>query len=254
MKTRIFQITLAAIILSGCASTALAAPATLTANPCAALRNAQQTRCYWARGFFWNGSRFVYEYRGQQPRFVDERVYAEVLAEYGITLQNDDKNWTTQELNIVTTAVVKLAARLGGIEGSARLKTLLGNTTVTFMRRSHSKLYPSATAERYDDQIRLHDEAFANRTRAQVYGTVIHELAHIIGDINYTPDGELLKEAFPYLPNGMGLVAPRTTLAGDPEYFAEGVKLWVITDYPTAWKLDAKVQGAWLDEMLEVGR
>lgn len=252
MNTNIILMAITSIILSGCARTALAAPATLTANPCAALHNAQQTRCYWARGFFWNGSRFVYEYRGQQPRFNEDRLYAEVLAEAGIVLRNGDKAWTRHEINIIATAVVKLSAKLDGISGGARLRQLLGNTPLAFERYSHSPDYPGATAMKYRRVISFYDEAFtADRVLQEMHGTVIHELAHIIGDINTTPDHRWLKDVFPFLPNGLGLVAPKTYEAGNPEYFAEGMKLWVITDYPTAWKLDAQVQGAWLDEMLK---
>ena len=71
-----------------------------------------------------------------------------------------------------------------------------------------------------------------------------------IADANFTADRQSWREAFPFKPNGLGLVAPGTADAGNPEYFAEGVKMWVFPNYPTAWPLDDALQGTWLEERL----
>ena len=212
----------------------------------------RDSQWYEAHGYFFNGQGYEYGFRGQQPRFQDRDTIAAVLREAGFDLRNDDKEWTTAELTIITTSIVKIMYKVGGLEGGEQLHRLLGNSQIHFVRRSHSATYPGATAERENDSIWFHDEMFSkDRSAVEMYGTVAHELGHIIGDLNYTADGRTLKDAFPFKPNGLGLVSPETaTFAGHPEYFAEGVKLWVFPTYPTKWHLDNNLQGNWLTEML----
>jgi hypothetical protein len=248
------QITISLIILSmglsatpAQAATQRAQGVTVAANPDEQL----QARRYEAHGYFWNGAEFEYEYQGRQPRFADQDTFAEVLGDAGIVWQNSAQNWRWDELVMVTTAVVKLSHQVGGIDGGARLNMLLGGRTIHFVRGAHSAAYPGATAERNLDHITFYNEAFdPARSTAEIEGTVVHELAHLIGDENFTADRQYWRVAFPYQPNGLGLMAPGTYRAGNPEYFAEAVKLWVLPDYPTAWHLDNDQQWNWLQQML----
>ena len=213
-----------------------------------------KNRWYEAHGYFWSGDSWAYDSK-RMPQFSDLPIFTEILGEAGISWARGDKTWAWNELVIVTSAIVRFAHLIDdGPNGGARLKSLLGaKQTVINRSVQSSDNDPDTTGEHLSNNIWLYDAAFAStRTLQEIYGTVIHELAHTIGDTNKTPSGKTWSDAFPWHPGGMGLYAPGSTqdFMGDPEYFAESVKLWVIVSFPGSYgSLDGKQMG-WLSGML----
>ena len=110
-----------------------------------------------------------------------------------------------------------------------------------------------ASPELYDSNIsHLSDAGAFTAGDTFLMGTVVHELAHVIDYVSWTPTGDAPSRVFPK-GSTISEYASRPSPLQQLEYWAEAVTQWVYKDWRSGEKgFEAlKVnQAAWLDAIL----
>ncbi len=209
---------------------------------CSAMSNQEFWDCRWYTAHGFDNSNGKWEHTGKVG-FEDLGIITELLREGGTTWKGDTANWALDELESIAKGVSDM---IHAFKGADNLRRLLGNQTLTFVRRIATRTGCSSHACADFSHFEIEFNGGWNTLNAASwFFDAVHEIGHFIGEVSRTPWGldgargfpggftgyEKYSDAFPWRKDSATTqYAKDNDTKGNPEYFADAISRFV---YPT---------------------